>query len=101
MYAVEPLDGLSEEEASRVLGGETTAWSESINAVNFDSQSAMKMAVVAERLWSASTVTDVDDAEDRLIEHVCRMNLRGIGAQPPNPGYCPSDASASKAGREL
>lgn len=44
---------------------------------------------MAERLWSAQSVTDHGDANRRLSEHSCRMNRRGIDSQPPiGPGYC-------------
>lgn len=48
-----------------------------------------RAAAVAERLWSAQSVTDKGDANKRMEEHACRLNRRGIEAQPPTgPGFC-------------
>lgn len=47
-----------------------------------------RASAAAERLWS-STKPDEYKAAQRLEEHACRMNRRGISAQPPNgPGFC-------------
>lgn len=47
-----------------------------------------RASAAAERLWS-STKPDEYKAAQRLEEHACRMNRRGIPAQPPNgPGFC-------------
>jgi hypothetical protein len=44
---------------------------------------------VAERLWSAETVTDLKDASLRIEENRCRMVRRGIWVEPfDGPGYC-------------
>jgi hexosaminidase len=49
-----------------------------------------RVSAVAERLWSAPEVKYAKYAKYRLEEHYCRMNKRGIPAQPPNgPGHCP------------
>lgn len=48
-----------------------------------------RVSATAEKLWSRSDVTDLDDAAARIEEHTCRMKLRGLPAQPPNgPGFC-------------
>ena len=36
-------------------------------------------------------VTDLDSATSRLIEHVCRLNMRGFDAEPIFPGFCLTD----------
>lgn len=47
-----------------------------------------RASAAAERLWSFRKQND-DVAARRLEEHACRMNRRGIPAQPPNgPGFC-------------
>jgi len=44
--------GLSADEASRILGGEATLWSEGINEANFDAMAFPRLAAFAEALWS-------------------------------------------------
>ena len=82
-YAVDPLGGpaggLSPEEAARVLGGEACMWSEYVDAETVDSRIWPRTAAIAERLWSAKDVTDVDSMYDRL-EHVSRW-LEWTGVQ--------------------
>ncbi|MDZ7638673.1 MAG: family 20 glycosylhydrolase [Bryobacterales bacterium] len=62
-YAVDPLsnggDALSSDEASRVLGGETCAWSEFITAENLELKLWPRGAAIAERLWSPRERMDV------------------------------------------
>ncbi len=45
-------DGLSADEASRILGGEATLWSEGIDEANFDATAFPRLAAFAEALWS-------------------------------------------------
>ena len=88
-----------------VIGGETCLWSEFVDASNYVSRLFPRASAVAERLWSARDVTgifknflpvadhyfqDVEDAKQRIHQMKCRMNLRGIHAEPADgPGACP------------
>ena len=69
-YNVDPLSGdaarLSPEEQQRILGGEACLWSEYVSPENFDSRLWPRAAVIAERLWSAPGVRDVDSMYQRL-----------------------------------
>lgn len=69
-YEVDPLSGdaarLSPEEQQRILGGEACLWSEYVSPENFDSRLWPRAAVVAERLWSAPSVRDMDSMYRRL-----------------------------------
>ncbi len=61
-----PLEELSEEERSRILGGEATMWSELVTPLTVDTRIWPRTAAIAERFWSAATVTDLDDMHRRL-----------------------------------
>ena len=69
-YAVDPMSGaagdLSPEEKQRILGGEACMWSEYVSPENIDSRIWPRTAAIAERLWSAQDVTDVDSVYQRL-----------------------------------
>ncbi len=75
-YAVDPLSGaardLSQQQKARILGGEACMWSEYVDAETIDSRVWPSAAAIAERLWSPSSVTDVDSMYRRL-EAVSRM----------------------------
>ncbi|XP_030762521.1 beta-hexosaminidase subunit alpha-like isoform X2 [Sitophilus oryzae] len=93
-YECDPTNfGGNEEEQNLVLGGEACMWTEVVNEYNVVQRIWPRASAPAEKLWSA--YVDVSDGFDytltaqRLEEHVCRMNRRGIPAQPPNAaGYC-------------
>mmetsp|Transcript_65468 Transcript_65468/g.128503 ORF Transcript_65468/g.128503 Transcript_65468/m.128503 type:complete len:333 (+) Transcript_65468:1-999(+) len=93
MYAVDPLSGLNETQASQVLGGQACMWGEGANRFDLDAYAVSKTAAVAERLWSpvAATPYDGKAATPRLEEHVCRLNMRGVAAEAVNSGFCLSD----------
>ncbi len=68
-YLVDPLPSdfdLNAEERSRVLGGEATMWSEHVTVETVDSRIWPRTAAIAERLWSAESVNDVEDMYRRL-----------------------------------
>ncbi|XP_049530965.1 beta-hexosaminidase subunit beta-like [Anopheles darlingi] len=72
-----------------VLGGEACMWSEVVNPYNILPRIFPRVSATAEKLWSPASVDNADEAAHRLEEHTCRMNHRGIPAQPPNgPGFC-------------
>lgn len=91
MYKVDPFDGLTTDQRSKVVGGESCMWSEGVNSMDFDSIAVTKSAAVAERLWSNEDVVDLEDAEGRLAEHVCRLNMRGVRAEAIKQNFCASD----------
>ncbi|EFA07069.1 beta-hexosaminidase subunit alpha [Tribolium castaneum] len=79
----------TEEEKKLLLGGEACMWGEYVNEFSVIPRVWPRASAVAERLWSDENVVDISDAQIRLEEHACRMNKRGIAAQPPNgPGMC-------------
>jgi hexosaminidase len=91
MYAVEPFSGLTPAQQAKVLGGEACMWGEGVNALDFDALAVTKAAAVAERLWVPQGEGTVDDAQERLEEHVCRLNMRGVAAEAVAQNFCLSD----------
>ena len=69
-YAVDPFANgkvpLSPEQASRILGGEATMWTEFVTPENINSRIWPRTAAIAERLWSSQNVSDIDSLYLRL-----------------------------------
>jgi len=69
-YAVDPFvkgkTPLTPEQASRILGGEATMWTEFVTPENINSRIWPRTAAIAERLWSAQAVNDVDSMYQRI-----------------------------------
>lgn len=83
------FDG-DEHQKSLLIGGEACMWSEVVDDTNILQRIFPRVSATAEKLWSQPNATDINEAAQRLEEHTCRMNRRGIPAQPPNgPGFCP------------
>ena len=79
-YIVDPMPAveLSEEEASRILGGEATMWSELVTPLTVDSRIWPRSAAIAERFWSAREVKDLDSMFERLNSISQSLELMGI-----------------------
>ncbi|XP_061071668.1 beta-hexosaminidase subunit beta isoform X2 [Conger conger] len=88
-YKVEPLHfNGTVEQKKKVVGGEACLWGEFVDATNLTPRLWPRASAVAERLWSDQSVTNIDDAYSRLIQHRCRMVQRGLPAEPLYVGYC-------------
>jgi hexosaminidase len=88
-YNTEPTDfpgGAAAEANGLVSGVEATMWSEYVDATNFISRSWARTAAVAERAWSAATVTDINDASRRMHQWRCKALVRNIDAEPITNG---------------
>ncbi|XP_054612823.1 beta-hexosaminidase subunit beta isoform X3 [Dunckerocampus dactyliophorus] len=89
-YKADPQDFQGTDEQKKlVIGGEACLWGEYVDATNLTPRLWPRASAVAERLWSAKTVTDISDAYNRLSVHRCRMVERGIPAEPLFSSYCP------------
>lgn len=81
-YLVEPLSGeaasLTEEEKSRILGGEACMWGEIISPETIDSRIWPRTAAIAERFWSPQSMNDVDDMYRRLEGLNPRLDWFGL-----------------------
>jgi hexosaminidase len=104
MYSYDPAQDLSAEQASLIVGGEVSMWSEQVDPTNLQPKVWPKAAAVGERLWSSSNATSIPvdapkdeleknanylDATFRILTFRCRMMERGYKAGPLRPGYCP------------
>ncbi|XP_028134930.1 beta-hexosaminidase subunit beta [Diabrotica virgifera virgifera] len=90
-YNCEPLSFSSNPKNQLlVVGGEACMWAEVVNQNNIMSRVWPRASATAEKLWSQRDDNyDLLKVRKRLEEHTCRMNRRGIEAQPPNgPGFC-------------
>src|SRR5262249_12459618 len=80
-YVNDPLGGaaasLTPEQQKLVLGGEATMWSEYVNWENIDNRIWPRTAAIAERYWSAQSVTDVNSMYARL--EVISQRLEWVG----------------------
>ena len=81
-YATDPTGGvaadLTPEEKVRILGGESTMWSEFVNQENIDSRIWPRNAVIAERLWSPEGTTDVASMYRRMETESTRLEWLGL-----------------------
>lgn len=81
-YAVDPMSGaaanLTAEEKERILGGESTMWSEYVNPENVDSRIWPRNAAIAERFWSPQTTTDVESLYRRMEAESTRLEWLGL-----------------------
>ncbi|SHH01273.1 beta-N-acetylhexosaminidase [Flavobacterium defluvii] len=69
---------LSAEEKARILGGEATMWTELTTPTTIDSRIWPRTAAIAERLWSAETVTDLASMRKRLDNVSFRLEELGL-----------------------
>jgi hexosaminidase len=80
-YAVDPMSdaaaALTPEEKRLILGGESCQWAEWVTPENVDSHIWPRNAVIAERLWSPQSLTDVDSMYSRM--NAVSLDLEWLG----------------------
>lgn len=79
-YSVDPIGDavLTKEERKRILGAETTMWSELVTPLTIDSRIWPRTAAIAERYWSAKEVNDVDNMFQRMSAVSLQLEELGI-----------------------
>ena len=84
-YLADPLAGdganLTDEEKKRVLGGEAAMWSEFTTSEIIDSRIWPRTAAIAERLWSAQDVRDVNSMYARMAVVSNKLEAYGLTHQ--------------------
>ncbi|KAK7896079.1 hypothetical protein WMY93_021404 [Mugilogobius chulae] len=91
-YKADPQDFQgTDKQKELVIGGEACLWGEYVDGSNLTPRLWPRASAVAERLWSAKEVRDMNDAYNRLSSHRCRMVERGIPAEPLFTSYCPHE----------
>ncbi|CAM8889063.1 unnamed protein product [Rhodiola kirilowii] len=92
IYNYDITDGLTDEEAKLVLGGEVALWSEQADPSVLDSRLWPRTSAFAEAMWSGNIdetgAKRFAEATDRLNEWRYRMVSRGIRAEPIQPLWC-------------
>jgi hexosaminidase len=80
-YLVDPIPAntvLTAEQQKFIVGGEATMWTEHVTPETVDSRIWPRTAAIAERLWSPSNVTNIDDMYRRL--DIVSLLLEGLGS---------------------
>jgi len=94
------------EEKQRILGGESTMWSEYVDAENIDSRIWPRNAAIAERFWSPQGTVDVASMYRRMEAESERLEWLGLTHRSFQPKMVqrmagPADPSELAALRRL
>jgi hexosaminidase len=86
-YGINPVGGIDPSNLHLFLGGEACMWGELVDPSSLFNTVWPTAAAMSERLWSASTVTDVTSATPRYEWFRCLLLSRGINAAPSTNTY--------------
>ncbi|EFA79432.1 beta-N-acetylhexosaminidase [Heterostelium album PN500] len=86
-YSNDPLNGITTN-AQNLLGGEAAMWSEQVSQMSWDVRVWPRSLAIAERLWSAESVTDITSAIPRFDKQSCSMAIRGVNSGPLQSDFC-------------
>ncbi|MCJ1334057.1 N-acetyl-glucosamine-6-phosphate deacetylase [Thelotrema lepadinum] len=94
IYSYNPLEGISEDKSSLVIGGEVHLWSELTDSISLDGKLWPRAAAAAEILWKGPGTVN-ESVTFRLAEMRERLIRKGIRASVVqmewclmNPGQC-------------
>lgn len=92
IYDYDFTDGLSEEQAKLVLGGETPLWSEQVDDTVISSKMWPRAAALAELVWSGNRYPNgqkrVTNLTQRILNFREYLVANGVQATPLVPKYC-------------
>ena len=90
MYSASSFADLTSDVEKGVLGGEASAWGESIDEQNFFEVVFQRFGAIAERFWSPSNITERESHEVRANYVRCLGLRKGIliGTGPLYHGIC-------------
>ncbi len=83
VYAYDPIpEGLSPDQAARVLGVEACLWGWMQDKAQREQHLLPRLCAVAERAWSDAGTRDLADLRNRLIRHRRRWDRMGLSSCP-------------------
>ncbi len=97
VYCYEPIPAeLTEEEASRILGGQGGIWTEYMpRPDNIEFMAYPRACALAERLWSSGETRDYADFIARLVPHLRLLDRLNVNYRTPRPRDLGSSRNAA------
>ncbi|MEN6370496.1 MAG: beta-N-acetylhexosaminidase [Armatimonadota bacterium] len=89
VYSYEPVpEGLTEDEAAHILGAQANIWTEYIpDESRVDYMTFPRALALSEVVWTPAELRDWNSFEQRLSEHLKRLDILGVNYQiPPMTG---------------